>query len=31
MNQTLIFTEVDFQNGAPVFSPLSRNQGGYVP
>jgi DNA-binding beta-propeller fold protein YncE len=26
-----IFNEVDFQNGVPVFSPLSRNQGGYVP
>jgi hypothetical protein len=26
-----IFTEVDFQNGAVVFTPQSRNQGGYVP
>ena len=26
---TRIFTEVDFLNGLPVFSPLSRNQGGY--
>jgi len=27
---TRIYTEVDFQNGVPSFSPLSRNQGGYV-
>ena len=31
MTSTLIFTEVDFQNGAVSFSPISRNQGGYVP
>jgi DNA-binding beta-propeller fold protein YncE len=30
LQNTGIFTEVDFQNGAVVFSPLSRNQGGYV-
>ncbi len=27
---TRIFTEIDFENGAVVFSPQSRNQGGYV-
>ncbi|HEY8092049.1 MAG TPA: hypothetical protein VIF09_29510 [Polyangiaceae bacterium] len=26
---TRIFTEVDVQSGRPVFTPLSRNQGGY--
>ena len=29
MANTRIFQEVDFQNGVPIFSPLSRNQGGY--
>jgi hypothetical protein len=29
LQSTGIFTEVDFQGGAVVFSPLSRNQGGY--
>jgi DNA-binding beta-propeller fold protein YncE len=31
LTSTLIFTEVDFQNGAVSFGPISRNQGGYVP
>jgi Abnormal spindle-like microcephaly-assoc'd, ASPM-SPD-2-Hydin len=29
LQKTRIFQEVDFQNGAVYFSPLSRNQGGY--
>ncbi|MHB8417543.1 MAG: YncE family protein [Myxococcales bacterium] len=30
LETTKIFTEVDFQDGVPIFSPLSREQGGYV-